>query len=337
MPTGSNLVLGQANTASDPTDLTIPTGTPFGFAVRFPGGQGFVGQPFMGAGLLGMGNRGVSGISLNDFGTGVAGLGTRVGVVGDSVGANAVGVRGNSDFLGVLGSVSTTVTSKLVAAVQGDTANRTGIGVNGQSATFIGVRGLAGRVPNTTAIGVAGFGRLGGHGVLGSATSPAFAGVFLGDLAITGAKGAAVPFPDGSRRLLYAVESPESWFEDFGSARLVRGRATIRVDRAFRTVVRGPYHVFLTPEGDCRGLYVARKSTAALEVRESQGGRSSLTFSYRIVARRRDIPGRRFARVTLPKLPRGAEAPVESPAAPRTPTVKDVRARVGARRSRRRR
>jgi hypothetical protein len=339
MPTGSNLVLGQANTASDPTDLTIPASTPYGFVVRYPGAQGFVGNQFLGAGLLGIGNRGVSGISLNDFGTGVAGLGTRVGVVGDSSGFNSVGARGNADFLGVVGSVSTSVTSKLVAAVHGDTSNTMGIGVNGQSATFIGVRGLAGRVPTTAgAIGVAGFGTLGGHGVLGVASPPAFAGVFFGNFAVAnGTKSAIVPFPDGSHRMLYTIESPENWFEDFGTARLVRGRGTIRVDRRFRAVIRGPYHVFLTPEGDCRGLYVARKSSGAVEVRENQGGRSSIAFSYRIVARRRDVATPRFARATLPKLPRGVDAPIESPAPPRTPTVKEVRARIVATRSRRRR
>jgi hypothetical protein len=43
--------------------------------------------------------------------------------------------------------------------------------------------------------------------------------------------------------------------------------------------------VFLTPQGDCNGLYVAQKSSAGFEVRELRGGRSSLTFDYRIVAK----------------------------------------------------
>ena len=43
------------------------------------------------------------------------------------------------------------------------------------------------------------------------------AGYFAGDVTITGnltlngMKSAAVPFPDGSRRLLYCMESPELW------------------------------------------------------------------------------------------------------------------------------
>jgi hypothetical protein len=38
----------------------------------------------------------------------------------------------------------------------------------------------------------------------------------------------------GSKRLLHCMESPEHWFEDFGSARLTRGRATVKLDASAR-------------------------------------------------------------------------------------------------------
>src|SRR5262245_44002142 len=141
MPTGSNLILGQSNTASDPTELKVATGTPTGLIVRYSGGLGIVGNQALNAGLLGVGLRGVSGISLNDVGVGVAGLGSKVGVAGDSFGVNSVGVRGGADFMGVLGTASTTITTKLVTGVHGESFNVRGIGVSGQSATFFGVRG----------------------------------------------------------------------------------------------------------------------------------------------------------------------------------------------------
>jgi hypothetical protein len=67
---------------------------------------------------------------------------------------------------------------------------------------------------------------------------------------------------------------------------------------------RGDYKVFLTPEGDCRGLYVRRRA-ASFQVRELMGGKSSIAFSYRIVGRRKDIKGhRRFPKIdTRPSLP----------------------------------
>jgi len=114
------------------------------------------------------------------------------------------------------------------------------------------------------------------------------------------------------------VQSPESWFEDFGTARLVRGRATVRLDRGFAAVVRRDrLHVFLTPEGECRGLYVSRKSAAGFEVRELQRGTSSVRFTYRVVARRKDVDAPRLARVKLPARPQRADAPI--PDAPEMP------------------
>lgn len=60
------------------------------------------------------------------------------------------------------------------------------------------------------------------------------------------------------------------------------------------------YHVFLTIEGECNGLYISKRTRKAFEVRELGNGRSNVAFSYRIVARRRDWTGRRFEKVTVP-------------------------------------
>jgi hypothetical protein len=66
----------------------------------------------------------------------------------------------------------------------------------------------------------------------------------------------------------------------------------------------GDYRVFVTPEGDCRGLYVRRKSANSFVVRELMGGKSSVAFSYRIVGRRKDIKQlRRFAKIDMPLSP----------------------------------
>jgi hypothetical protein len=121
-------------------------------------------------------------------------------------------------------------------------------GVFGSSDTQAGVIGTS----RTTA-GVLGFSN--NVGVLGSSNnigvfgvSTNLAGVFQGNLLVTGTKSAAVPFPDGSRRALYCMESPDLWFEDFGTAKLKRGRAVVRLDADFAKVIKRGYHVFLTPE-----------------------------------------------------------------------------------------
>jgi hypothetical protein len=58
------------------------------------------------------------------------------------------------------------------------------------------------------------------------------------------------------------------------------------------------YHVFLTPRADSKGLYVINATPGSFEVRESGGGTSSLTFDYKIVAKRRGYEKQRLVDVT---------------------------------------
>lgn len=118
------------------------------------------------------------------------------------------------------------------------------------------------------------------------------------NLVCSGSKSAAVPVDGGSRMVaLYAEESAENWFSDYGTGRLVNGEATIQLDPTYaQTVETGiDYHVFLTPNGDCRGLYIAQKSPSSFVVRELNGGRSTLSFDYRIVAKRKGYEQIRLA------------------------------------------
>lgn len=75
--------------------------------------------------------------------------------------------------------------------------------------------------------------------------------------------------------------------EDVGEARLVGGSAYVRIDSAFADTIdpRAAYMVTITPEGDSNGLYVTAKTLDGFEVHENRGGRSTLAFSYRIVAK----------------------------------------------------
>jgi hypothetical protein len=58
------------------------------------------------------------------------------------------------------------------------------------------------------------------------------------------------------------------------------------------------YHVFLTPRGECEGLYVGATTAGAFEVRELHRGTSSIKFDYRIVAKRRCYEAPRLEDVT---------------------------------------
>lgn len=112
-----------------------------------------------------------------------------------------------------------------------------------------------------------------------------------GDLACTGAKNAVVETTDYGTRKLYAVESPEVWFEDFGTASLVDGEAMVAFDPIFAETVNleVDYHVFVTPLGEEPVLlFVTDKSATAFTVRgvTLDGKPAQCSFDYRIAAKR---------------------------------------------------
>ena len=84
----------------------------------------------------------------------------------------------------------------------------------------------------------------------------------------------------------YAPRQTEPTIEDFGEGQLIAGRAHVDIRPDFGAAIEraSRYLVFITPEGDNRGLYVIDKANTGFDVRESQEGRSSIAFSYRIVA-----------------------------------------------------
>ncbi len=122
-----------------------------------------------------------------------------------------------------------------------------------------------------------------------------------GNLTCTGQLKTLVATGGGARMVeTYAVHSPENCMEDFGSAEIKDGVAVVRIDSSFAQTVSesADYHIFLTPNGDSKGLYVTHKTATSFEVRESGGGTSSLSFDYRIVAKRRGFEAQRLTDVT---------------------------------------
>ncbi len=75
--------------------------------------------------------------------------------------------------------------------------------------------------------------------------------------------------------------------EETGTARLVYGVANVYLSSSLARSIdpRLGYQVFLTPDGDTRGLYVANKYTGGFTVREVQGGRGTFGFDYHVYAR----------------------------------------------------
>jgi hypothetical protein len=136
-----------------------------------------------------------------------------------------------------------------------------------------GTGGITNSVPVITAVGAGG-----ACGISGS-----------GDVTCSGRLKTAVSIPGTSRQVeVYSVQSSENWFEDFGSGKLFNGSAKVAIDPKFGQIVNTgvSYHVFLTPKGDCKGLFVTNEGANGFEVRELGSGGSSIEFDYRIVAKR---------------------------------------------------
>ena len=228
-----------------------------------------------------------------------------------------------------------------------------GIGVRGELPGGTSVSGIAVYGANNSSYagpgpGAGGFGVYGlsakGHGLVGATAAPgaaaivgatngvagAYAATFYGPVVVSGnftvfggAKSAAVPHPDGSHRRLYCVESPESWFEDFGEGKLACGRAEVTIDPDFRAVVDlTKYHVFLSAYDTDHHLHVSNRTAngftvqADLALAASKGAHDSdvdASFSWRIVARRKDIAGERLETVEVPKEPKLPGVPAISP------------------------
>jgi len=226
--------------------------------------------------------------------SGVLGINDKsVGVIGSSL--EVIGVWGSTNQgIGVFG------TTNLGAGVPTNKITDQGIGVIGLANTGVGAAGMS----------------IAGTGVFGSSES-GLAGHFKGavmiegDLTIVGGtKSAAVPHTDGSYRQMYCMESPESWFEDFGEARLVNGKGEVQLDPDFAALVDvNNYQVFLTAYGDSRGIFVATRNATGFRVSEQQGGTSNVSFDYRVVARRKDVAAGRLAKVTLPDVSNKTQLP----------------------------
>jgi hypothetical protein len=247
---------------------------------------------------------------INNVGIGVLGQSsTGTGVVGQT--ASGIGVRGEIVGTSNVGSIG--IYGANLSSFAGLGPGAGGFGVYGLSAKGHGLVGATATSGGAAVVGAT-------NGVLG-ANAAAFYGpvVVSGDFVVLGAKSAAVPHPDGSHRRLYCVESPDSWFEDFGKGQLDGGCASVPIDPDFAAVVDlTDYHVFVTGYDDF-DLRVSERSSNSFRI-VAKDATSSGRFSWRIVAKRKDIAAPRFEAVTIPPEPTLPPIP-DVPAAPRRPTM----------------
>ncbi len=275
-----------------------------------PSGTGIFGDSGSGSGVAGNSTSGAGVFAQSTSGAGVfATSGSNTGVFASS-----------GSYVAIYGSSTSSY------AVLGTSTGAHG--VTG-STTAAGYAGLIGQAAgnNTTAL----------SGTVAPGTTGSYAGQFSGPVLVNGAlivgggKSAAAKHKDGTHRLLYCVESPESWFEDFGEGTLVNGKAEVKLDPEFAGVVdTSAMHVFITEHDQHNALHVAKRSAAGFTVEADAAtlvakGKNALsvsgTFSYRVVAKRGDIKTERLAKFDMPTAVKGIIIP-PVPDKPASPTIR---------------
>ena len=216
---------------------------------------------------------------------------TGVGVKGQSLGSNGIGVLGltnQEDGFAVYGLNLHTLGTGVVGAGNGVGAYTLTSGSGGAfTGTEIGVYGYA----TTDADG-----SFGGYFNSGMPNSWAYVGGRNGttNYKINGPGSVAtvVERQDGTTANMFCPEAPEILFQDYGSGKLVNGKAIITLDPTYSKNIYvdevHPLRVFIQLEGNCNGVYVTNKTANGFEVIELQNGNSNVEFSWTVTAVRSD-------------------------------------------------
>jgi hypothetical protein len=183
----------------------------------------------------------------------------------------------------IFGSNSTTG-----AGVQGFSA--AGYGVLGQSSGLNAAVGGFNTDSGADASGVYGEAQ-NGYGVFGaSETASGYGVVSQGNALVQGeiyTLGACRDGCIGTRhQASFSARTSQPTIDDVGESALRQGLAHVALAPDFANTIDSskPYVVLLTPEGDA-ALYVASRDANGFDVRQIGGGRSSVAFAYRIVAK----------------------------------------------------
>ena len=200
-------------------------------------------------------------------------------------------IFGNCTSAGYGVKGQTAGSSQLYAGVYGLGYTGSSVGVWGRhtGGTYSGI-GVSGTANN---IGVYGYGRVGG---MFEDSKGSFAQVSTQidgtSYAIYGYGNISTIIPTRKgKKVVFTPVSPEPYCEDFGQGQLINGHVHIELDPLFldciKTDAQHPMKVFVQLNDNCNGVYV-KTGTTGFDVYELQNGKSNASFTYRVVANRKD-------------------------------------------------
>jgi len=225
-------------------------------------------------------------------GTGNVGIG-----IGTAAPVARLDVAGTTESAIYGQSVSASLIGALIlpaSGLWGDTGQSGNLAIVGTADDGFSVAGINNSPSGTPGMIVEGFDSTNSTGLLADIYSAGFGGECMvdvnGNLTCTGTITPAVAIDGGARKVaVSSIGAAEDWFEDAGSGQLSNGAAVVRLESTFAQTVNSnvEYHVFLTPKGECEGLYVSNETARGFEVHELRHGNSSVGFDYRIMAKRK--------------------------------------------------
>jgi hypothetical protein len=304
-------ILAQTTTGS--TAISATAGNGYGVSgTSTSGPAGVLGSSPSSIGVFGDATATTSSSSKGVYGYSYQGY----GLYGSSPGAEGYGVEGVGGSIGVLGSSPTgfgvealSSSSSYPALDVYNSAGGDGIDVTSQSSTCSNNLTCA-AVAATSKQGYAFVGSTGNGGVPLELINSDTGGLIFyvsnnGSIYYHGSLNNYARGASGAMVRSFGAKTSIPIVEDFGTAQLAAGAAAVALEPTFASSIepRAGYRVFLTPDGDTRGLYIASKTPAGFVVRETGGGHGTLSFDYRIVATALGQSGQRMAVIDPASLP----------------------------------
>lgn len=137
----------------------------------------------------------------------------------------------------------------------------------------------------------------------------------------TGTVNEIVPTPTHGRVTLTCPESPEYWYMDYGTVKLVNGRAHVTLDPILKDIIvvdaSNPLKVICQPGFEnCKGVAVVNKTESGFDIVELSGGNGNGDIDYQIIAKPKTNYGiGRFSQAPGPGYLKAEQEPTAAKAA----------------------
>lgn len=176
-----------------------------------------------------------------------------------------------------------------------DSQNQDAIGVFGQSFSNSGIR-VGGYFEGNTYPGVNT-----AYAYVGGTTNGVTARKIVG----TGSVSEIIPTENYGRVTLTCPESPEYWYQDYGTVQMTNGKATIVLDKILEDIIivdeQNPIRVICTPVAMpyFNGITIMNQTSNSVEILELNGGTHSGKLQYQLVTK----PKTNFGEGRFPQAP----------------------------------